>query len=158
MAWSADLESEYTVVYAWEEHLDTLRSMSGNVDAEVSKSLEELNKMNDKRKTYYAVIEGACPPAIFTSWFGYSSTRLIIKFANCYIRAVTCAFVTGHPGSKHKGFKTLEDARQYMDNEGQDDCPVIGGKPVDTDGLGRQQPHFYAVASGLVPGVYLEYQ
>jgi hypothetical protein len=52
----------------------------------------------------------------------------------------------------------LEEAKEYMRNQGIDNCPVIGSNPIDTSLLAKKELHFYAVASGSEPGVYLQYQ
>ncbi|KAK4075244.1 hypothetical protein Purlil1_12718 [Purpureocillium lilacinum] len=91
--------------------------------------------MMSPNKEYYAVIKGRVDePTIFSSW------------GDAHPRVTGCS-------SKHKGFHTIEAAKNWMRKHG-----VKRPNEVIKDGAGETTPlpgsrAFYAVANGKKPGI-----
>jgi viroplasmin and RNaseH domain-containing protein len=73
-------------------------------------------------------------------------------------RSITNALVTGFQGNRHKGFRTYNEAKEYMATYGIETYTEILD-PLPLQGLAqhRSDHSYYAVANGRKPGIYLSY-
>lgn len=70
-------------------------------------------------------------------------------------RAVADALTNDYHGKKHKGFRTLEEAKDYMKENGYPDCEIIPSiAQVIRSKIGKSCS-VYAVAHGSKKGVYI---
>jgi viroplasmin and RNaseH domain-containing protein len=69
-------------------------------------------------------------------------------------RAVACAFTNGYKGNKHKGFKSLEDAKSYMEEHDIIDyCVISNLEELRLETMPGNR-FYYAVANGQDNGIY----
>jgi viroplasmin and RNaseH domain-containing protein len=67
-------------------------------------------------------------------------------------------FIDGYKNNKHKGFKTLEEAKEYMEANGESEYSIIGGPGGFASAMATGIRFYYAVANGRQKGIYECYQ
>ncbi|QSZ30211.1 hypothetical protein DSL72_004731 [Monilinia vaccinii-corymbosi] len=92
------------------------------------------------KNNYYAIVRSRDAPAIYSSW------------------AIAQSKVNGYSNAIYEGFKTLNEAKSFMENNGCCNYEVW-----DDDVKGERAPKegevvYYAVARGRRSGVYEHYR
>lgn len=77
----------------------------------------------EKIKKFYAVARGR-NPGIYTQWFGKTGAEVQVK---------------GFVGARFKGFATLEEARQWLDNPDMEPAPIQANLPLRPPGSHHQE-------------------
>ncbi|KAL4749321.1 hypothetical protein BDW72DRAFT_204863 [Aspergillus terricola var. indicus] len=92
-------------------------------------------------KNYYAIYKGRVDrPTIVSSW------------AQAHPR------LEGYNGADHRGFDTLEEARESMQKRGFSEFSEIVKSISERKTVLRSDERFYAVANGRFTGVFKDYQ
>ena len=111
-----------------------------------------------RQKKFYAVTHGAThlSPGIFSSWYVIVYTYHAWGLTS--YRATTNALVTGVKKNKHKGFYTLQEAKDHMKANGIEDyVEIYDASPGDGCEQVSHSVFYYAVAHGKGKGVYTCY-